>query len=494
MRTILATLVLLIFGGAVTRAADKFEPTPESLKQYKCPEWFRDAKFGIFICWNAYTVPAIGDWYARHMYDPKTKYYKYHVANYGHPSKVGYKDIIKQWKGENFDADALVTLFKRAGAKYIVPMANHHDNFDLWDSKHHKWNSVNYGPKKDIIGLWEKAIRKQGLRFGVTEHNARAYSWCQTNKGSDNDGPLKGVPYDGNDPKYVDLYLPKSDDTNMKTPLNPPESWRKQWLARTKDLIDRYKPDHMYFDGAIPFAGDDNGKTGMELIAHYYNQNMKWHNGRLEGVMCTKWINEHGILAKGATTIDHEGTCAKRIIAEPWQTDATIGAWFWVRNQRYRSVGRIIYQLVDIVSKNGNLLLNIPPKADGTLDPQAKQLLVDIGKWMDLNGQAIYGTRPWKMFKDGAVRFTSKGTDLYAIAIKWPGAGKKLILPSLKAAKDNAKVSNVVLLGHDGKLTWKQDDKGLTITMPEKQPCQHAWSFKLSLTADTTSKPPADDS
>ena len=482
MRAILtAGLALLICGCAVTRNTEKFEPTAESLRQYKCPEWFRDAKFGIFVCWNPYTVPAADDWYARHMYIQGHRQYNYHVQYYGHPSKVGYKDIIKLWKGENFDPDALVSLFKRAGARYIVPMANHHDNFDLWDSKHHKWNSVNYGPKKDIIGMWRKATLKHGLRFGVTEHNARSWSWFQTNKGADKKGPLKGVPYDGNDPKYQALYLPASDDTNFRTPLNPPESWRKEWLARTKDLIDRYQPDHMYFDGAIPFAGDDNGKTGMELIAHYYNQSMRWHDGRLEGVMCTKWIPDHGILIKGITTIDHERTRSEQIEVEPWQTDTSIGPWFWTRGAKYRSANLIVHELVDIVSKNGNLLLNVPPKADGTLDDRAVQILKNIGKWMDINGEAIYGTRPWNTFKDGDVRFTCKGRHLYAIALKWPGAGKTLTISSLKKVQGGKKISEVVLLGHKGKLLWKHTGEGLAIVAPDKEPCQYAYSFRISL-------------
>jgi alpha-L-fucosidase len=474
-----AMVLAMVFGAA--RAAEEFKPTAESLKTYKCPKWFRDAKLGIWTVWGPYTVPAVGDWYARNMYIENHRHYKYHVANYGHPSKVGYKDIIKMWKGEKFDADALVKLFKQAGAKYIVTMANHHDNYDLWDSKHHKWNSVNYGPKKDIVGLWRKATLKHDLRFGVTTHLARAYSWFQTSHLADKSGKHKGVPYDGRDPKNKDLYFETHGDTNLRHPLNPPESWRKQWAMRIKDLIDRYKPDHMYFDGAIPFQGDDKGKTGMEVIAYYYNANRRWHNGSAEGVLCIKNIRRHGFYIEGAATLDFERGRAKGIMPRPWQTDTSIGPWFWTRGARYRSAGQVVGELVDIVSKNGNLLLNIPPKADGTIDERAREILVGLGEWMKLNGEAIYGTRPWKVFGEGPVRFTRGKTCLYVISLKWPGAGKELVIGSLNV-KDTPKISQVSLLGCADKLKWKQGDKDLTITAPARQPCNYAWSFKITLT------------
>ena len=235
-------------------AQDVFEPTKDSLRAYACPVWFRDAKFGIYVHWGPTSVPAIDGWYARNMYVEGHRAYRFHLKTYGHPSVFGYKDIIPLWKAERFDPDRLVALFKRAGAKYFTPCAVHHDNFDLWDSQHHKWNSVNMGPKKDITGLWREAALKHGLRFGITTHLARSYSWFNTNKGKDQEGPLAGVPYDGNDPTYQDLYFEPHGDTDLRHPRNPPESWRRNWARRIKDLIDRYQPDHIYFDGAIALA------------------------------------------------------------------------------------------------------------------------------------------------------------------------------------------------------------------------------------------------
>lgn len=475
-------LGLGIFLAGAAQAGQKFEPTVESLKKYKCPEWFRDAKLGIWTCWNAYTVPAVGDWYARNMYIEGHGHYKYHLQHYGHPSKFGFKDIIPLWKGEKFDADRLVKLFKQAGAKYVVSMANHHENYDLWNSKHHKWNSVNMGPKKDIVGLWRKATLKHGLRFGVTTHLARAYSWFQVSHGADKKGSHKGVPYDGNDPKYEDFYFEKHGDTDYRQPRNPPESWRKAWAARIKDLIDNYKPDHLYFDGAIPFEGGDKGRTGMEVMAHYYNQNARRHNGRQEGVMCIKRIRAHGLYVEGVATLDFERGRARGIMPAPWQTDTSIGPWFWTRGARYRSAGQIVHELVDIVSKNGNLLLDVPPRADGTLDSRAEQILVGLGNWMAVNGEAIYGTRPWKQFGEGRVRFTTKGGALYAIALEWPKDGV-LAIPALATGKDAGKVSAVDLLGGKGTLKWSQDAQGLKITLPKAPPCEHAWSFRIAFGA-----------
>jgi alpha-L-fucosidase len=481
---------------ALTIAKGQFKPDWESLKQYRTPDWFRDAKFGIWICWNAYTLPGCGDWYARNMYVQGDPMYDYHVKTYGHPSKVGYKDIIQLWKGENYDPDRLVSIFKETGAKYLVVMANHHDNFDLWDSKYHQWNSVNYGPKKDIVGLFRAAVLKQGLRFGITTHAERTWSWFQTNKGADKTGPLAGVPYDGNDPKYQDLYLPKdpNGDSNQAHPLNAPEFWRRDWLARMIDVIDRYHPDLSYVDGGVPFYGDDKGQTGINMIAHLYNRNASWHHGVNEAVMCIKnWERDgqFGYYKEGVATLDREMGHASGIERLPWQTDTTIGDWTWRRDESYRPAADIIHELADNVSKNGNLLLNVSPRADGTLDTKAEELLKQIGAWMTTNGEAIYGTRPWQICGEGSIkgtkdyntirrvgeiRFTTKGTALYAIAYDWP-ADNKLVVHAL--ANGSGKINKVSLLGNPGRVDWQQTPEGLVVTLPAVKLSDYANVLKI---------------
>ncbi len=406
MKKLFIIILLVANTSAALSGKTVFKPTVESLRQYKCPEWFRDAKFGIYLHWGVYSVVEQGEWYARNMYKYKSKQYKHHVKTYGHPSKFGYKDFIPMWKAEKFDPDALVKLFKEAGAKYFTPVAVHHDNFDLWNSKHHKWNSVNMGPKKDITGMWRKATLKHGLRWGVTTHLARSYSWFNVNKDSDKRGKYKGIPYDGNDPEYKDYYHEKHDDMDGAYPVNASEFWKKQYLLRLFDLIDQYKPDLLYFDGALPFGGKDRvgtGKVGMKVLAHLYNESIKNHNGRMEAVMTIKdrVHKKNGIYHEGIATLDLERAKLDHLRNEPWQTDDSIGPWGYDVNKSYFTVNYVIDKYVDIVSKNGNLLLNVPPKADGTLDDETIRMLKEIGKWNKVNGEAIYKTRPWVIFGEG---------------------------------------------------------------------------------------------
>ena len=456
-----------------------FDATAESLKAYRCPDWFRDAKFGIYVHWGVYSVPAQGEWYARNMYIPGHSDYEYHRQAYGHPSKFGYKDLIPLWRAEKFDPDRLVGLFKDAGARYFTPCAIHHDNFDLWNSRHQRWNSVNMGPKQDITGRWRDATLEHGLRWGVTTHLERTYSWFNVNKGADEEGEHVGVPYDGADPEYADFYLEPHDDTDLRPPINPPKSWCDMWARRIKDLIDNYRPDHLYFDGAIPFQGDDDARTGMEVMAYYYNRNQEWHGGRQECVMCIKDHADHGTYIPGVATQDMERRLADELLQEPWQTDTSIGPWGYHTDANYRPVGDIIRELVDIVSKNGNMLLNVPPRADGTLDSETETILRDIGRWTAVNGEAIYDTRPWHQYGDGSLRFTTKNDTLYAFELEWPGERRTLNVPISQADGSHVDVASVALLGHAGALEWAQHGSGLAITLPPRQPSEHIAAFRI---------------
>jgi alpha-L-fucosidase len=465
-----------------------FEASVDSLRNYECPEWFRDAKFGIYLHWGVYSVAEQGEWYPRQMYIEGSRQHQYHCQHYGHPSEVGYKDLVPLWKAERFDPDWMLSLFKKAGARYFAPCAIHHDNFDLWNSRHNRWNAANMGPKKDLIGLFREATLKAGLRFGVTTHLARAWSWLQTNKDHDRSGPYKGVPYDGNDPDYQDFYLPPdvNGDDNRQHPMNPPQVWRTHWAARIKDLIDNYHPDHLYFDGAIPFQGEDRAQTGLEVIAHYYNHNMARHDGKQEGVMFIKMIPRHGYYFEGVTSCDFERTRSGSLMTLPWQTDTSVGPWGYDTARPYRPVPEIIHELADIVSKNGNMLLNVPPKADGTLDKETVSILEAIGQWLGVNGEAIYGTRPWERYtwarsqEEQNVCFTTKGDAFYAISLVWPEDGQ-LRIPVLGLDYKGSPVQHVELLGSPAELTWTQDDTALTISLPPGKPCDHAWAFKLDM-------------
>lgn len=469
-----------------------FEPTWESLRNYECPEWFRDAKFGIWSHWGPQSVPMYGDWYARHMYIEGSDQYYYHWRRYGHPSEFGYKDLVKLWKAERFDPEGLMKLFVEAGAKYFVAQAVHHDNFDNWDSKHNPWNSVRVGPRKNIVRLWQEEAEKLGLPFGLSEHLGAAYSWFSYNKGADKTGPLAGVAYDGNDPRYEDLYLPNRDEFEKEAKPwytdNP--WWHQKWFDRVKDLIDQHHPDLFYSDGHLPF-----GEIGLHAVAHLYNISAKFHGGTSRAVYTQKHLNEQEFQV-GILDIERGGQ--SDISPDPWQTDTSIGDWFYNVRDRYKSPAEIIETLVDTVSKNGNLLINVPQKPDGSLDDECRYILKKIGEWIRVNGDGIYSTRPWVVygegptapdggsFKEGALnwtsedyRFTSKGQTIYAFQMRWPDNGKSLI-KSLSA--DQApRICRARLLGSDMEVRFEQGNYGLYLELPNEKPCDYAHCFELTV-------------
>jgi len=464
-----------------------FEPTWESLRTYECPQWFRDAKLGIWSHWGPQVVAMYGDWYARNMYIEGSEQYLYHWRHYGHPSKFGYKDIIPLWKAENFDPEGLMDQYVAAGAKYFVAQAVHHDNFDNWNSRHHKWNAVQTGPKKDIVGLWHEAARKRGLPFGLTEHLGATFKWFAVNKGCDKTGPYAGVGYDGNDPAYEDLYLPNKgavrDGWYTVTPW-----WHKQWFDRMKDLVDQHQPALLYSDGGVPFH-----KVGLSIIAHLYNTSAAGHDGVNQAVYNQK-DKDPEVYPVG--TLDIERGMRGDISPDPWQTDTCVGGWFYNVRREYKTHKHVMEMLVDIVSKNGNLLLNIIQRPDGTLDEECQHIVEGMARWIKINGEGIYGTRPWTVagegpatsnagaFKEEAIewtsedfRFTATDEGVYAFLMAWPADGEALIR-SLAAGR-SPKVSAVRLLGSDAKITFEQTRRGLALCLPEKSASEHAHGIQV---------------
>lgn len=496
---------LLAQSDAVEIAKGPFQGTRESLAAYRVPQWFADAKFGIWSHWGPQSAPEDGDWYARNMYMEGSPQYKYHVEHYGHPSKVGFKDVIATFKGEQWDPEHLMDLYQKAGAKYFVSMGVHHDNFDMWNSKHQpRWNAASSGPRKDIVGMYRRAARQRGLRFGVSEHLSNSLDWYAPAHGADKAGQYAGVPYDGSDPQFADLYHdysgmpPNFAQTAEAMGRVAPERWKRQYFARIKDLIDQHQPDLLYTDGGIPF---DNYGTG--LVAHLYNVSAAAHGGAVEAIYTSKAKED---CAQGACALDVERGLVDSIWPEPWQTDTCIGTWHYKRDITYKTPKTVIDMLADIVSRNGNLLLNFPLPGSGRLDSRELEVLSGITAWMAVNSEAIYNTRPWKIYGAGPsteapvekkaraafneqgrkaltardVRFTAKGKTLYAFLMGWPEQSANIAALGARSPQDPGRIENVELLGH-GKLQWKQDDSGLIVQMPPAKPSDHAIVLKIAL-------------
>jgi alpha-L-fucosidase len=517
-------------GGAAagrTLMSGPFQPTWESLVQgYKFPDWYRDAKFGIWAHWSAQCVPEQGDWYARRMYLQGEKAYNYHVATYGHPSKFGFMEIDNLWKAELWEPARLMALYKRAGAKYFFALATHHDNFDAYDSAFHGWNSVRIGPKKDIVGTWAKVARANGLRFGVSNHNSWAPRWLQPAYGYDGEGPLAGVRYDafkltladgkgkwweGLDPqnlytgpsvvmpdgltsaKAVRDWQVKNTSLAKSNPM-PAASFCQDWFLRCQDLVDKYQPDVLYFDtNELPL-----GQAGLDVVSHYYNSSAARNGGAVNVVVNGKHILPAHV---GSFVEDIERGVANGIRPEPWQTDTCIGDWHYSRAiaevNGYKTVSQVVGILVDVVSKNGNLMLNIPVRGNGTIDEHEHAFLEGLAAWMDVNGEGIFSTRPWQTFGEGPtrmvgreqkidytsedIRFTAKAGRLFAFVMAWPESRNALIktLAANSPQLAGRKVTGVSLLGYDGRLEWSQDNQGLAVKLPEKAPSDYAVTLRI---------------
>lgn len=497
--------------------------------QYEVPKWFTDARFGIWVHWGAQSVPEYGGgWYARHMYMQDVgketfgkNAYSYHLKTFGHPSKVGYKDVANAWKTENLDTDKLLKYFtENLGAKYFMALAHHHDNFDNWNSKYQPWNSVNIGPKRDIIGDFSKSAKKYGVPFGVSTHDERFFEWGLPAFGTDTSGAYKGVPYDGRLTKEdgVGLWWEGLDPADLyglppekRTP-EWEESWKQNWLLRMKDLLTSYDVDFMWFDG----RGFPYGDYGKEAFRIFYNNDLKKH-GKLNAVIAGKIPGESGIVN------DVEQGVELEIYPQPWQSICSFTHWFYKKDDPLRHNARsTIELLIDVASKNGNFMLNVELLPDGTIPPDHKLILDEFGSWLKLNGDAIYGTSPWKIYGDNLystfinnndnnenlantdvkvlkkkskqfnnrtkdtppfgsneVRFTVKGNVLYMFVLN-PKAGD-IHIPSLgvKSKYNINKLKSIKLIGSSSDIKFNQEDDKLVLDVPENRPNKYAAVFEL---------------
>ena len=507
---------------------EPFIPDWESLQHYQTPDWFRNGKLGIWAHWGAQCQPEHGDWYARGMYEEGSDAYKFHLEKYGHPSKFGFKDVIHEWKAENWDPERLVSLYKKAGARYFVAMANHHDNFDNFNSRYQPWNSTKMGPKKDLIAGWAKAAKNNGLPFGVSIHATHAWTFYEPSQRADKTGSLAGVPYDGKlmkeagkgawwegwDPQALysqdhavsqEENIGKIWDWNKGVTL-PSKGYIEKFHRRTLQLIDDYGPDLIYFDDSkLPFWPID--PAGLEIAAYMYNHSMKKHGGQLQAVIAGKILEE---AQRKALVWDVERGASNRIEPLPWQTDTCIGNWHYDRriydHDKYKSVKTVIHTLADVVSKNGNLLLNIPVRGDGTIDEKEEKVVAGITAWMGKYSEAIYDTRPWKILGEGPalegaaeikaqgfnegkgkpftgedIRFTSKGDVLYAIALGAP-VGGKLRIRALAAGSEYfpGPVGQVSLVGQSRPLVFHREAGGLMVEMPQELSEEFAYAIKIT--------------
>jgi alpha-L-fucosidase len=474
-----------------------YKPNWESLLQYEAPDWYQDAKFGIWAHWSPQCVPEKGDWYARNMYEEGSAQYKYHIERYGHPSRFGYKDLCPQWTLLNWEPNALIDRYKKAGARFFFALANHHDGFDCWNSKHHPWNAVNIGPHQDVIGTWAKAARQGGLKFGVTVHQARNWWWFEPSHGADKQGPTAGALYDGKLrlDSGTDAWWKDFDPQRLYGVKHPAEalpdlSYVKNFYDRTRDLIDQYDPDLLYFDNSmLPL-----GWAGMNIAAYYYNRSVQAQNGKVKVALNIK--NVPGRLVKGVVA-DFERGVTDAIMPYAWQSETCIGRWHYDRGL-YETSGEFggylhprdaVHWLIDTVSKNGTFVLNIPGKPDGTIDSKEIAVLNKIAAWMNVNGEAIYETRPWKIFGEGPhsmksgafqgnsvaalgaedIRFTRNkaNTILYAIALGWPSEAMTIKALGTSAAPSPGKIGRVQLIGTDAPVVWQQTNEGLRVQLPK---------------------------
>ncbi len=461
--------------------AGPYQASWESLAQHPTPDWYRRAKLGIFIHWGIYSVPGFGnEWYSRNMYDPSHREFAHHLQTYGEHTRFGYKDFIPQFRGERFDAGAWADLFCQAGARYIMPVAEHHDGFAMYETQFNRWSAPNMGPKRDVIGELKAAAQERGLTFCASTHRAEHYFFMNMGR---------TIPSDVQDEAYRDFYGPAvyherwgseklGETTETPSTPGPDEAWLTDWMVRTCELIDNYQPKVLYFDWWIqnlafkPYL--------KKIAAYYYNRAAQW------GVEVS--INyKHEAFPPGVATFDVERGALTQISPVPWQTCTAIGkaSWGYRKDNEYKSSRQIICDLIDIVSKNGSLLLNVGPKPDGTITREETQVLTDLGAWMAVNGQGIYDTVPWEQFGEGSVnaaqgyfqdgeekaytpqdfRFTYRGGSLYAFQMRPDGKPVCIRSLALRGMYDFG-IEKVELLGY-GQLPFERNQDGLQLQLPQ---------------------------
>jgi alpha-L-fucosidase len=469
-----------------------FKPEWESLSKFEAPAWYRDGKFGIFIHWGAYSVPAFGsEWYPRNMYKADQPEFQHHIETYGSQKDFGYKDLIAQFKAEKFDPHAWAELFKAAGARYVIPVAEHHDGFPMYASDLTEWCAAKKGPQRDVIGELSTAIRDAGLVFGASSH--RAEHWWFFDHGMRFDSDVR-------EGGSAALYGPAANQRVAENQSEPPDAaYLDDWLLRSCEIVDKYQPQVVYFDWWIcqpvfqPYL--------KRFAAFYYTRGAEW--GRDVAINFKEWEGQSFPESTGVFDIERGQSADIRPLF--WQTDTSVAknSWGYTANQDYRDANSIVDDLVDIVSKNGALLLNIGPKADGTIAKKEQELLREVGKWLDVNGEAIYGSRPWKKFGEGPTqvvagsfadvkrpdftaedfRFTTSadGRTLYAIALAWPADRELRVKSFARGAGDSpVTVENVALLGHEDDVAWEQTDEALVVKLPESAPSEHAVTLRVT--------------
>jgi alpha-L-fucosidase len=471
-------------------ARGPFAPSWSSLEQFVVPGWYEDGKFGIFIHWGLYSVPAFGnEWYPRNMYDKSQEEFAHHVKTFGAQSQFGYKDFIPRFTAVRFDPRAWAALFKASGARYVVPVAEHHDGFPMYDSAMTEWSAAKMGPKRDVIGDLAAAVRAEGLVFGVSSH--RAEHWWFFDQGKTFDSDVR-------DPRYAAFYGPAVDRKTSEAQKTPPTTeYLNDWLARTAEIVDKYHPQLVWFDWWI--AQPAFQQHLQKFAAFYYNRGREWNVGVAIN------YKKHGgeSFPDRAGVLDIERGQLAAIRPYFWQTDTSVSknSWGYIVNQDYKSVDSIVDDLIDIVSKNGSLLLNIGPKPDGTIPEPEQQMLRRIGGWLAVNGEAIYGTRPWAVFGEGPtavvegpfadtkrqaftpkdIRFTKKGETLYAILLAWPADGRATITSLAAGARSAApEIGKVSLLGSNTNIAWTRDASGLHVTLPATPPSDYAVTLRVA--------------